>query len=166
MKCISSPALDDTQILRFVDGEADDKVIAHIKQCPYCSERARQWTRLQNSFRKQSYRVTCPSPLELGDYHLGYLPAPQVLVVSQHLRECPLCRQEMAILENFLATLAPENSLLGAAQVFIARLMGAGTENSPAPALRGEAKGPLTFEANGIVILLDIQPTNEGKATI
>jgi hypothetical protein len=166
MKCISSPALDDTQILRFVDGEADDKVIAHIKQCPYCSERARQWTRLQNSFRKQSYRVTCPSPLELGDYHLGYLPAPQVLVVAQHLHECPLCRREVAVLENFLGNLAPEYGLLGAAKVFIARLMGAGTENGLAPALRGEAKGPLTFEANGMVILLDIQPAHDARVNI
>jgi hypothetical protein len=166
MKCITSPALDNIEIATYVDGEAEEAVIAHIQQCPFCSEKARQWTLLQSSLRKQSYRIDCPTPMELGDYHLGLSPASQVLVVSQHLRECPLCRQEMAILENFLGTLAPENSLLGAAQVFIARLMGAGTENSPAPALRGEAKGPLTFEANGIVILLDIQPTNEGKATI
>jgi len=166
MKCITSPALDDIEIATYVDGEADEAVIAHIRQCPFCSEKARQWTLLQSSLRKQSYRIDCPTPMELGDYHLGYLPDPQELVIARHLRECVLCSREVAILENFLSNLAPGTGLLGAAKVFIARLVGAGTENSPAPALRGEAKGPLTFEANGIVILLDIQPTHEGQTSI
>ena len=164
MKCISSPALDDIQILSFVEGEADDAVVVHMQECLYCRERARQWAQLQNRLRKQFYRGTCPTPMELGDYHLGHLPAPQVLVVSQHLRECPLCRLEVATLENFLASLAPEPGLLGTAKVLIARLVDAQLENGLAiPALRGEAKGPLTFEVNGIGIVLDIQPNAEGK---
>ena len=157
MKCITSPALDDTQIVSFIEGEADDGVVAHIKECPYCSEKARQWTHLQNRLKKQSYRVTCPTPMELGDYHLGFLSGSEKLVVAQHVRECLLCGQEVATLENFLSSLAPESSLLGAAKVLIARLMDA----PAASALRGEVKGPLTFEANGIVIVLDIQPRNE-----
>jgi hypothetical protein len=39
MNCITSPALDDTQILSYIEGEADDVVVAHIKECPFCSER-------------------------------------------------------------------------------------------------------------------------------
>ena len=166
MKCISSPALDDTQILSFIEGEADDAVAAHIKECPYCSEKARQWTRLQNRLKKQSYRVTCPTPMELGDYHLDYLPDPQKLVVAQHLRECALCRREVTVLEGFLIDLAPESSLLGTAKVLVARLMGGQAENGLAPALRGEAKGPLTFEVDSTVIILDIQSAKDGKVDI
>jgi hypothetical protein len=166
MKCITSPALDNVEIATYVDGEADEATVAHIKQCPFCSERARQWTLLQNRLRKESYRVNCPTPMELGDYHLGLLPAPQVLVVSGHLRECLLCQREVAVLEDFLSSLAPEASLLGAVKVLIARLMGAQAENGLAPALRGEAKGPLTFEADGIVIVLDMQLASEGKVNI
>ena len=59
MKCITSPALDNVGIAMYVDGEADETVIAHIQQCPFCRERARQWTLLQNSLRKQSYRIDC-----------------------------------------------------------------------------------------------------------
>src|SRR5690349_15493024 len=150
MTCITSPALDNAGIAMYVDGEADEPVRAHIQQCPFCSEKARQWTRLQNSLRKQSYRVDCPTPVELGDYHLGYLPAPQVLVVSQHLRECRHCNREVAILENFLTEPSPETSLLGAAKVLIARLTGPQLENGWTSALRGEAKGPITFEVDGI----------------
>jgi len=168
MKCITSPALDDTQIISYVEGEADDAVLAHMRECAYCSERANHWTLLQNDLRKQLYRINCPTPMEIGDYHLGLLPAPQALIVAQHVRECPLCRREVAELENFLEELAPEVSLLRAARVLIARLInGNGGESAPTfAALRGEAKGPITLEADGIVILLDIQPTNEGSVNI
>jgi hypothetical protein len=169
MKCITSPALDDIQILSFAEGEADDAVVAHIKECTYCSEKVRQWTQLQNRLRRHFYRGSCPTPMELGDYHLGYLSASQALVVSQHLRECPLCRREIATLEDFLASLTPESGLLGKAKVLIGRLVGAQSENGlgpVAPVLRGEARGPLTFEADGIVIVLDIQPTMAGKVNI
>lgn len=162
MKCITSPALDNVEIAMYVDGEADEATIAHIKQCPFCNERAQQWTLLQNRLRKQFYRVNCPTPVELGDYHLGLLPAPQALVVSQHLRECLLCKQEVAVLDDFLTGLAPETSSLGAAKVLVARLMSSQAENGLAPALRGEAKGPLTFEADGVVVILDVQPGDAG----
>ena len=164
MKCITSPALDDVQILSFIEGEAEDSVVAHMKDCPYCSQKASQWTSLQNRLRKQVYRVMCPTPTELGDYHLGYLPDPQELVVAQHVRECALCEQELEALENFLSSLTPETSLLGAAKVLVARLIS--SQNNFAPALRGEGKELPTFEANGIVIVLDIQPTTEGRANI
>jgi hypothetical protein len=104
--------------------------------------------------------------MELGDYHLDFLPDSQKLVVAQHVRECPLCRQEVVILEDFLSSLAPESSLLGTAKVLIARLTGAQAQSGLAPALRGEAKGPLTYEADGIVIVLDIQPAHDGKVDI
>jgi hypothetical protein len=102
--------------------------------------------------------------MELGDYHLGYLAGPQVLVIAQHLRECLLCSRELTRLEEFLNGPAPETGFLGAAKVLIARLIGAQAENSlasAAPALRGEAKGTLTFEVDGILIVLDIQPVAE-----
>lgn len=157
MKCISSPALEDIEIARYVDGEADETIVAHIYECPFCSERSRQWTLLQNRLRKQFYRTTCPTPTELGDHHLGLLPAPQALMVAQHLRECPLCRRELAQLQEFLAEPEAKPGLLDTAKILFAQLVGAGV--TPAfGALRGEDKGPLTFEADGMVIVLDIQP--------
>ena len=169
MKCITSPALDDLQILGFMEGEANDSVVAHIQECPYCREKARRWTHLQNQLRKQFYRMTCPDPMELGEYHLDYLPDPQRLVIAQHLRECKLCQRELATLEDFLSNPVPEVDLLGGVKVLVARLLGTPAEGGLAtavPALRGEAKGPLTFEADGIVIVLDVQPAKDGKVNI
>jgi len=103
--------------------------------------------------------------MELGDYHLGFLPDPQKLVVAQHMRECPLCRREMAELADFLVDLAPEGSLLGAAKFLIARLLG-GNSAPTFAALRGEVKGPLTFEADGVVITLDAQTGTNGQVSL
>ncbi len=163
MECISSPALEDIEIARYVDGEADERVVAHINQCPYCSDRARQWTHLQNRWKNQLYRATCPSPTELGDHQLGLLPAPQALMVAQHVRECPLCQKEVTDLQEFLAEPAAPPGFVAAAKVLVAQLVG----TTPAlGALRGESKGPLTFEADGVVIVLDIQPAADGQASI
>ncbi|HSL45684.1 MAG TPA: hypothetical protein VK897_19775 [Anaerolineales bacterium] len=168
MKCISSPALDDAQIMSYVEGEGDDAVASHIRECPYCRERAEQWTHLQNRLQQKLYRVSCPTPMELGDYHLGLLPAPQVLVIAQHLRECPLCRREVAELEEFLTDPAQRPSIFRAVKVLVARLLNQ-AQNGHAPAgvaLRGEGKGPLTFEAEGVVITLDVQQEPSGQVSI
>jgi len=175
MKCITSPALDDTKIVSYIEGEADSATVAHIGACQFCNERANRWTLLQNNLRQQVYRVTCPPPMELGDYYLGFLPDSRKLVVAQHVRECPLCRREVTELEEFLAETAPEVSLLGAARVLIARLVNGPSgsdqrgENGLAPsgaALRGEAKGPITLEADGLVIVLDLQQRDGGLTDV
>lgn len=111
--------------------------------------------------------MTCPTPAELGDYHLGLLPARQVLTVAQHIRECALCRQEIAQLEEFLTELAPERGLLEPVKILIGRIIsGQPGEFSSTPALRGETKGPLIFAADGIVVTLDVQPGSDRQASI
>lgn len=166
MKCITSPALDNVEIARYVDGEADEAAVAHIKECPFCREKASRWTLLQNRLKKQLYRVSCPTPMELGDYHLGLLPAPQVLVVAQHLRECPLCRREVAELEEYLMEPVRQTKLLKSVKVRIARLLGGKEtdqehgEFSSAPAfagLRGEGEEPFIYQAENIQIVIEVQ---------
>jgi hypothetical protein len=167
MKCITSPMLDDTQILRYVEGEADDAIVAHIQNCPYCAERASQMALFQNRLRARLYRSTCPSSMELGDYHLGLLPKPQELVIAQHVRECPLCRREVAELKNFMDDTTLEVGLLGAAQVLIARLIGGedmgqeSTELTSAPSfggLRGgEGEEPFIYQAGNVRIVIEVQ---------
>lgn len=171
MKCISSPALDDAQIISFIEGEADAAVITHIAECQFCAQRAERWRNLQNSLKAKLYRRSCPTPMELGDYHLGLLSKPQdSSVVEQHLRQCPLCRREVNELEEYLRELIPQPSMLESARVLIARLIGgqAGQESLavPAFALRGEGKGPITYEADDLVIILDVQSTSGRQASI
>ena len=168
--CVFPPELDEKQLLLYLDGEADDETASHLKRCSHCRGKAETLDRLQKRMTTRLYRLTCPPPIELGEYHLRMLPASQMLAVAQHLRQCPHCTQEVAQLEGFLSDLAPirEDSLLGKAKVLIAQLVGGQGEfgSAPVAALRGEDKGPITFEVDGVVIILDIQPTNKGMVNI
>jgi anti-sigma factor RsiW len=169
--CVFPPELDDKQLLLYLDGEVDDETASHLKRCAHCRGKAETLDRLQKRMTTRLYRLTCPPSIELGEYHLRMLPASQMLVVAQHLRECPHCTQEVAQLDGFLSDLAPirEDSLLGKAKVLIAQLVGGQGEFGSAPvvpALRGEAKGPMAFEADGIVITLDVQSIPKGQVSM
>lgn len=156
MKCITSPALDDIQIISYVEGEADDKTIAHIKKCPYCAERANTLTLFQKRMRARLYRSTCPSSMELGDYHMGLMSASQELVIAQHVRGCPQCRRDITELEKFLSVPDVQSDLAGKAKLLFAQLVGSG-EAPTFGALRGTDGEPFIFQADNVRIVIDIQ---------
>ncbi len=179
MTCVSPPELEDRQLLSHLDGGGDDSIAEHLARCPHCREKADQLARLQNRLTARLYRLTCPSSIELGEYHLGLLPTDQKVAVAQHVRECPHCKREVAQLRDYLRELAPafeassmERVRAAAVKVLVAHLVngGQGEENfalSPAFArLRGDARGPITLEADGILIVLDVQPAAEGRVAI
>lgn len=169
--CVSPPELDEKQLLFYLDGQANKETLSHLERCTYCREKAKTLDHVQKRLTARLYRLTCPPPIELGEYHLRMLPASKMLVIAQHLRECPHCALEVAQLEEYLSEFAPfpEASLLGKAKVLIAQLVGSGGELGSTPAfsvLRGEAKGPLVFEADGTVITLDVQSMPNGQVPI
>lgn len=164
MACVSPPELDDKALLAYIDGEADPEVVAHLERCPHCRDRAQHLARLQDRLTGQLYRSTCPSPAELGEYHLGLLPSDQAADVASHLAECPHCTREIAQLKDYLSELKPdlEFSLLERIRVLVARLLRARRENgsSKEPAyagLRGKAEGPYLYQADDIQIAVEIQ---------
>ena len=167
MNCISPPELSDRQLLEFLDGEAAPETTHHLGICQYCRNKADALAQLQSGLTTRLYRITCPSPLELGEYHLRIMPSPQMLVIAQHVRACPHCEAEVAQLETFLKDLTPDvkPAPLTPIRVLVARLVG-GSESALRPALRGESKGPLIFEVDGVVITLDVQPDSDKQVSI
>ena len=171
MKCKFPPELEDKKLLAYLDGEVDQEAKFHLEQCQYCLEKAKDLARVHNLLTARLYRINCPSSLELGEYQLNMLSDSQKLIVWQHLRECPHCTREVDELQNYLGNLTPvgESGVLEGIKTLVARWVGGNPAGSlsPAPsALRGEAKGPLTFEADGIVIILDIQPISAGRVSV
>jgi len=157
MKCITSPTWDDTQIISYVEGEADEVIVAHVKKCPYCADRVNELTLMQNRLRARYYRATCPSSMDLGDYHLGLLPESWKLVVAQHVRECPHCRREVAELDEFLAEPGMQaDDVFYSAKVLFARLIG-GSESALAfEGLRGKEDEPFIYQAGNVRIVIGV----------
>lgn len=177
MTCISPPELDDEQLLAHLDGEADEQIEDHLAQCEHCRVRAEALNQAQKALTARLYRVDCPSPEELGEYQLGMLAAEQRTSMARHLMTCPHCRLEVEQIKIYLSELAPaaRTSPLEQVRVLVAKLIGQGEagERADAPgfapayaALRGGGEGPITLEADGVLIVLDLEAGREGSVTI
>lgn len=170
MNCVLPPELDDKQLLAWLDdSRAHPDTDQHLEKCTYCRQKANVLDRFQKHLTTRLYRSTCPSPIQLGEYHLRNLSASQRLVMAQHLRECPRCAQEITQLEEFLSEFTPPTSVLESVKVLVAKLVGGENETGSfraMPALRGETKNLPIFEAEGLVISLDVQSVPNGEIII
>lgn len=137
-----------------------------------CSEGARSLARVKDDMTAQLYRITCPDPIELGEYHLGVLSLERTKAIAEHLAECPHCRREVAQLVEYLAELEPSlrldplDQVVGRIRVLVARLVSGGPPGQPAPSpafasLRGEEQEPLTYEAGEVQVIIDLQEDAE-----
>jgi hypothetical protein len=163
MLCVAPPALNDGQLLSFLDGDADPATIRHLAACPACRRQAQQLAQMIKQTTTYLYRLDCPSTTELGEYQLGVLPRAQAANVAAHLAMCPHCWGEIAQLQQFLNDTAAdiEVSVLERVKVFIARLISGGGTPTPfsfAPAgIRGAGGAPLVYEAADTQITLTVE---------
>ena len=86
--------------MAYVDGTADQAVIEHVRRCPACARQARELAALQATLTARLYRASCPKPDQLIAYQRGDLRGNEKLTVAQHLRQCPHCAREMAVLTH------------------------------------------------------------------
>ena len=165
MACIQPPELNEEQLWAYLDGRAEAKTIEHLRLCPHCAGRAEELARLQNALRQNLFRAECPPSQQLGEYHLGLLSAEEAEAIREHVAGCPHCAAELEGLAHYMADLAEELevSTVSRVRVLIARLLDwsePGTGPAPGvPAyagIRGEEEVPLTYEADGIRITLDL----------
>jgi hypothetical protein len=114
------------------------------------------------------YRIACPTPLELGEYHLGVLAGTRANLVARHLDDCPHCSLEVSQLKTYLGDLSAdlEFSLAERIKVLVAKLVPTGGQTDPlaapamAPAfagLRGEEDGPRLYQAGEAQVAIEIQ---------
>jgi hypothetical protein len=103
-------ALDDLALIAAIDGEAEPDVMAHLRDCPYCSERAHVFADMQGLLRKQLFRMFCPTSEELAAYQQGMLSGDQKARITDHLKECPHCTREFNLLEQLSCETLPARS--------------------------------------------------------
>lgn len=103
-------ALDDLALIAAIDGEAGPDVMAHLRDCQYCAERARVFEDMQGLLRKQLFRMFCPTSDELAAYQQGVLGGDQRATIAEHLKECPHCAREHKLLEQLAGEAQPARS--------------------------------------------------------
>jgi anti-sigma factor RsiW len=106
------------------------------------------------------YRRSCPAAEELGDYHLGRLPAGQRVVIARHLRDCPHCARELALYAapEPEASMTPVSVLAGLVQ----RVFWATPATLAAPALRGAEPAPQLYTSPELRVTLEVQAALSG----
>ncbi len=113
---------------------------------------------LERTLTRKLYRVECPDPHALGEYHLGLLEdRPEV---TAHVRECRLCQEELAALERFLGVRErPPARVLLAQWLPSLRV----AEPAPAFALRGEPRmTSATYRAEEFTVTLSVHDDPRG----
>ncbi len=178
MTCISPPELDDETLSAYLDGIAENQVLEHLKRCSYCRARAQALAEWQDRLSSKLYRITCPPPLELGEYHLGLLSGARAMVIAKHLAQCPNCVREVEQLQTFLREETGEREpSLGqrvgeGLQSYLKDLISVMTGQvigRPAMGVvgvRGAGRGPITVEAGDVHLILDLQLTTGGRGTL
>lgn len=161
-ECVSPPALDDLLLITAVDGEAEADVMAHLRSCPHCMERARVFADLQGLLSTRLYRMLCPSSDELLAFQQGWLESRRQAFLRDHLHACPHCTADLRLLTEAANTpvLLPPDPLGGVRRI-IARLLGPSPTASLTPvygALRGTARGgQYAYRAENIEIMLEVE---------
>jgi hypothetical protein len=98
--CRRPPSPSEIDLIAVVDGEAEEAVIAHLRDCPHCAQRARDFDELQQLLRQRLYRILCPSSDDLLAYRQGWLDEQRTSDLRVHLRDCPHCGSELRLLDE------------------------------------------------------------------
>lgn len=166
--CIAPPPLDDLELLRFLDGEAEPSAQAHVEACGFCRGRADELRRQEARLRARLHRIACPDSQELGEFHLGRLERRRSDEVRRHLSTCPLCTDELSQLPGFLEALPPgaEIPRTTRRRTLVARLLDLGREGvaslpSLAPAwavARGPGASARVYQTEDLQVAVEVQP--------
>jgi anti-sigma factor RsiW len=179
MECSTPPPLTEDQLSAALDGEVDPAVQEHLQGCASCAARFARARSAEHALAGRLYRWDCPPARMLADYHVGLAGQDEARVIAGHLAECRHCAAEVEELRRWLA--AGEATLSLPAQPahtprphgpahtphprpreLVARLL----PRQPGPAMRGAGAAPLMAEADGMTILLDMQPAPGGQARL
>ncbi len=104
-----SMAPNDVDLLNFaLDGEPLPATQReHLDQCEICQRRLASYKQAHNSLVSQLYRRQCPTATQLSFYCADMLPENERMSIASHLRDCPLCMNEVVDLRRLLKDFEP-----------------------------------------------------------
>lgn len=165
----------DAALLAHLDEEQVLSRAEEMEQAP--RHRLQQLAREEATLRAALYRATCPDSLTLGEYLLKTLSSQRKHSIAEHLEQCPHCRNELVIIDDFLQATAADIDfgILERARILVARLIPQFEAGETAPqglaafaSVRGREEGPLLYEAEDVQISLEIEddPRKPGRRTV
>ncbi|WP_376796126.1 hypothetical protein [Thermogemmatispora sp.] len=106
-----APGTEELAMLAFGEEGLAPEVVQHLRACMICQRRLRQFQKLYRHLLARLYRSQCPDGLCLSFYCAGLLEREEQRRIAAHVRECPLCAEEVALTKRFMADpLLPTNS--------------------------------------------------------
>src|SRR5438045_4093411 len=88
MSCTQPAAITPEEMVAFVDGEASDQVVAHLRGCRRCRSEVERYASAGQRLRRLLGRLDCPSPHRLGEMELELLPPEEAVALAGHVVEC------------------------------------------------------------------------------
>lgn len=169
----SSPEIADHELLAYLYGDADDELIKRIEQSEKYQQRGRVLARKMNILSGQLFRHECLSTQLLGDYYHGLASPSDLVIIQDHLLDCPYCAQELISLKSFIGEPKSEPSFIEKIRILFARQLSRfdfqSGQMNPAFAQRDiNARGkqePMIFEDEsgfGLQIILDFSDDQAG----
>jgi hypothetical protein len=160
--------IDGWQLLAYLDRRAAPEITAHIANCPDCAARA---ARLADQQRVRAVglarQLACPSTMELGEYHLGWLTAERAEEVRRHIAGCPRCTEALQRTRSYLGKPGPlperppvppdpTPNLVTRLKVLVAEWVQP-PSFTPAYGVRGTAEAGGLYRAGDVQIALEVQ---------
>lgn len=164
-KCIDPSEVKEGSLAAYIDGQASEKVRAHVERCPHCAAQVEAQRRTTAIARAALYRLSCPDSEELGLYQLRLLPASEQLIVARHVRECPHCQRELAELARADDAPSLPERVRQAVSVIEARLTP--MPHQAARAFRGPSASSRRFRTDDLELHVSVQPGHgRGRWTV
>jgi len=109
MNCLDSMAPNEEELLRYALDDEPLKMSAeeHLAHCSLCRQRLATYKRINTFFVSNLYRSQCPDPTQLNHYCANMLSIEDTLLITDHLKMCPLCATEVLDIRKFLADFEP-----------------------------------------------------------
>jgi anti-sigma factor RsiW len=164
--------VDSADLVAYAEGDAPERIVEHVRRCPSCAAEAERYAHADRRLRGTFYRLGCPSPQTIGEYHLNLLSPTERQDVAAHLLECPRCADELRTLREFFrGDLVDEAALSPSLASRVRRIVATLVPASPGPArvaLRGAADQSMrTYRAGDLTITVAWRPGSQpGRATL
>lgn len=158
-QCIRPGALQEGDLLAYLDGDAPSQVAQHLDDCAVCRAELAELTDLSGFFGGALFRMACPPAEDLLGYQANLLGLGDRREIDLHLHTCAHCQAELAELAAVPSATAPApapglgDRLRQAGRRLIdAVLITPATQ--PVLQLRGDERASLIYQAGDFQVIL------------